>query len=284
VVGPTASGKTGLACELALRLGGEVVSCDSMQIYKGMDIGTAKVTPEEARGIAHHMIDCAEPSRPWSAGRYARAARTRIAEIRARGVVPIVCGGSGLWLRALTEGLSDIPDCPALDHGPDAYERLLKADPVTAARLSPADRQRVFRALDVFAATGRPLSEFHKEKGAPLAYTCVGIRHEPRQKLYDRINARARRMVEDGLIKETEALLQSGLSADSPPMRAVGYRETCAFLLRGEDTPETRGELINAIAQSTRRFAKRQMTWFLNQTETAWFAPEDLITLKNCKM
>ena len=274
VVGPTASGKTGLAISLAGRLNGEVVSCDSMQIYKGMDIGTAKPAPEETRGIPHHMIDCASPFEPWSAGFYARESRRCIEDIRARGRVPIVCGGTGLWLRALTQGLSDMPDCPQREHGPDAYERLRRVDPAAAARLSPGDRQRIGRALDVYDATGVPLSEFHQRKPAPrYRAVCVGWQWE-REVLEKRIRARAADMLARGLIAETRALLDVGLAPDCAPLRAIGYRETVAFLQNNEkQTPDALARLTDEIAIGTRQYAKRQRTWFAHQTETVWFDP-----------
>lgn len=278
IVGPTASGKTALAVGLALHFGGEIVSCDSMQIYRGMDIGTAKPTTEERHGVTHHMIDCASPFEPWSAGTYAREATKVIEDIRARGRLPILCGGTGLYLRALTEGLSDIPDCPAQVYGPDAYERLTKVDPVTAARLTPSDRQRITRALDVFEATGIPLSEFHRTKPEPRYQTaCLGLGYD-RETLYARINARTRSMLDGGLIEETQALLSSGLPPDSTPLRAIGYRETMSFLLQDRtcEAENSRTQLEDAIAQSTRRYAKRQMTWFAHQTETEWANPSDV--------
>lgn len=284
VVGPTASGKTALAVKLARRFGGEIVSCDSMQIYKRMDIGTAKPSAEEKSGVPHHMLDCASPFEPWSAGIYAREARSVIENIRARGVLPIVCGGTGLYLRALTEGLSEIPECPACSYGPDAYERLTQVDPVTAARLTPFDRQRIYRALDVFETTGRPLSEFHKLRPAPsFRAVCLGARFE-RETLYARIEARTSQMLNAGLIEETESLLDAGLPPDSVPLRAIGYRETVAYLRQNGRLagPEALKQLENAIAQSTRRYAKRQMTWFAHQTETAWLDPADVNFFENC--
>ena len=275
VVGPTASGKTALAVELALRFGGEVVSCDSMQIYRGMDIGTAKPTPEERRGVPHHMMDCASPFEPWSAGVYAREAERCIEGIQSRGRLPVVCGGSGLWLRALTEGLNDIPavgnSVPSVPDA-DAYTRLAEVDPETAARLKPGDSQRVRRALTVFDATGRPLSDYHKNKPEPrYRALCLGLGWE-RGVLYARIGARAGEMLAQGLVGETDGLLREGLSPDAPPLRAIGYREAVAFLQQSGESKDM-DALREAIAQSTRRYAKRQMTWFNHQTEVLWADP-----------
>lgn len=258
VVGPTASGKSKLAVELALLLNGEVVSCDSMQIYKGMDIGTAKITPEETQGVPHWLTDCASPFSPWSAGDYAREAERIVEDIFSRGKTPIVCGGSGLYLRALTEGFSPIPQCSASEYGEDAYERLKELDPATAERLSPNDRQRIARALDVVLSTGTPLSVYHGVK-PEKRYSVLPIMVNPeRAELYKRIDARAELMFSGGLIEETQRLLSEGLPPDSRPMNALGYKETRMYL----DGLLTKEQALDMLKQNTRRYAKRQITWF----------------------
>jgi tRNA dimethylallyltransferase len=273
VVGPTASGKTALAAALALRLRGEVVGCDSVQLYKGLDIGSAKPTPEETLGVPHHMLSCACPFFPLSAGEYAQRARACIDGIVSRGALPVVCGGSGLYLRALTRGLAAIPPCPRLPHGPDAYEELQRADPAIAARLAPGDTQRIHRALDVLAATGKPLSAFVAAPDAP-AYNavCVGLAYT-RAELAERIARRAEAMLRAGLLDETAALLAAGLPAHTGPLRSVGYRQAAACL-RGELPRE---QLPAAITAATRALAKRQLTWFNHQTAVTWLPPEGAI-------
>ncbi len=266
VVGPTASGKTGLSIELALRYGGEVVSCDSMQVYRGMDIGTAKPSAEERRGVPHHMLDVVPPDFAYSAGQYAKQADACVRDILERGKLPIVCGGTGLYLKALCGGMADLPDCPRLDHGPDAYERLCQVDPEAAARLLPRDQKRIGRALDVYCATGIPLSE-HQRQTAPPSYRprCVGIGLE-RQELYARIDRRADDMLAHGLVEEVRALLAGGLSRGATSMQALGYKEVAAYL----DGQASLEAAALRIKQGTRRYAKRQMTWFSRQNDVYW--------------
>ncbi len=271
VVGPTASGKTGLSVELALRWGGEIVSCDSVQIYKGLDIGSAKPTPEERRGVPHHMLDIMEPTETYSAGRYARDAGRVIDGIFARGGLPIVCGGTGLYLRALTGAMADIPECPRLDHGPDAYKTLMESDPETARRLSPGDAKRVSRALDVFLHTGKPLSAFHAETPAPkYDAVCLGALWE-REALYERIERRVDDMLEAGFLDEVRALRAAGVLRGAPAMGSLGYRELSACI----DGELSLDSAVRLIKLSTRRYAKRQLTWFRGQHCVQWINFEE---------
>ena len=267
VVGPTASGKTAFAASLALELGGEVVSCDSVQIYKGFDIGSAKPTPDEMRGVPHHMLDVAEPHEVYSAGRYALEADECVRDIYLRGKIPVICGGTGLYLKALAGELADIPQCPRLDHGENAWEELSRIDPTTAARLAPGDRKRIWRALDVWKATGIPLSRYHENTPAPHYTThCIALDGGGRESLYARIDRRAAGMLERGLIEETEALLASGVPAECPPMQSIGYRQAAAVI----SGRMSREEALEDIARQTRRYAKRQITWFSGQMKANW--------------
>ncbi len=266
VVGPTASGKTALAVDLALRLGGEIVGCDSQQVYRGLDIGTAKPTLEELKGVKHHMLDVAAPHESYTAGRYAKEAGACIDDLFAANKLPIMCGGTGLYLRALSKGLAEIPECPRLNHGENAYEILMECDPEYANRLSPNDRQRIFRGLDVFVHTGKSISSFYADI-PPQKYeaVCVGIRR-PREELYVRINQRVDDMLTAGLVEETLSLLNAGVPPNSAALSAIGYRETVSHILEGVSLADT-AELIK---QNSRRYAKRQMTWFTNQESVHW--------------
>lgn len=275
IVGPTASGKTAVSLRVAERLGGEVVSMDSRQIYRGMDIGTAKVAPAEAGGIPHHGIDLVDPDGRYSAGAFARDARRWIREIAARGRVPVLVGGTGFFLRALTHPMFREP---AID--PARRERLKRwlfeqaedvqrawlrhLDPATAASLeSGGGVQRVSRALEVALLTGRPLSWWHAHSPAddePLAIRIFAL-ELPREELYRRIDTRVDAMVEAGLVDEVRRLLDRGYDERSPAMSATGYLEMRAYL-RGETSLD---EAVDAIKRSTRRYARRQVTWFRHQ-------------------
>ena len=278
ILGPTASGKTALALALAQRLDGEVVSCDSMQVYRGLDIGTAKPTEEERRGIPHHMLDVADPWEDYSAARYAAEADRAIQDILDRGKRPIVAGGTGLYLRALVDGLHEVCSIGGSTHGfreklleeqgSEALHRALWAiDPETAARLPSGDTRRVLRALAVYDQTGRTLSQHHEDsRKRPPRYRILALGlYLDRVVLYRRIEVRVDDMMEAGLLDEATALrarLPSGCTA----MQAIGYKELGLFL----DGQCTETEAIAAIKQATRRYAKRQMTWFSRQVPMCW--------------
>ena len=270
IAGPTASGKTALAIEEALRVGGEVISADSRQVYRGLDIGTAKPALEERGGVPHHFIDELDPDEPFSAGAFARAAEDRIADVLARGRVPIVAGGSTLYLRALRDGLASIPATdPAvrarlnadLERGglPALLARLRNVDPETAARVDARNPARVVRALEVHESTGVPLSHFHAHPPAPprFAYRVV-LLDPPRDVLYARIDARVEVMMEAGLMEEVRGLLETGVSPDLAPLRTIGYAEVIAHLGGAYGL----GETVSLIQRNTRRYAKRQRTYF----------------------
>lgn len=285
IVGPTAAGKTGLALELAQELGGEIVNADALQVYRGFDIGTAKPTLEERARVPHHLIDILDPTERYSAGEFARRARESIDEIRERGRVPLVVGGSGLYVRALFEGISPVP--PG-DEGirselrrrleeeglPVLFEELRAVDAETAGRLAEGDTQRVLRALEVALVSGRPLSWWLSQRpfGAqPLAALKIGLTI-PRAVLYDRILRRAQRMVADGWVGEVRGILASGVPGDAPAFQAIGYRQ----LVRHVEGTCSLDEALLEIVQATRRFAKRQLTWFRKEPGLHWLPAKDL--------
>ncbi|HXY40130.1 MAG TPA: tRNA (adenosine(37)-N6)-dimethylallyltransferase MiaA [Vicinamibacteria bacterium] len=281
IVGPTASGKSALALRLARARGGEVVSCDSLQVYRGLDIGSAKPTPEERRQVRHHLVDVAEPEQAFSAAAYVRLAREALAEIARRGALPVVAGGTGLYLRALLVGLFEGPsrDAPlrqrfsaiAERHGELRLHRLLAAvDPAAAGRIHPRDRVRTVRALEVYWTTRRPISEHQAATRGGLSGFRVGVfgLRPPRAKLRQSVERRTRGMLERGLLDEVRALLARGLSPELSPLRAIGYRQAVA-VVRGELAVEAAEA---AIVTETMRYAKRQMTWFRHQQPgVSWF-------------
>ena len=272
VCGPTASGKTGLAVELAKRLDGEVVSCDSMQIYRGMDIGTAKPTADEIQGIPHHLLDVAEPGEAFSVSRYVELADRALQDILSRGKTVIIAGGTGLYMDSLILGRAFAPfpetgkrealEREAREQGIGVLlERLARVDPASAERLHPSDRKRIIRALEVFEETGKTITQHNEEtRQLPPKYQplWLGLTYEPRQILYDRIDLRVDQMVEQGLVEEVRRLLDRGISPNATAMQAIGYKEI-ACALRGEIRLDA---AIGQIKLGSRRYAKRQLTWF----------------------
>ena len=279
LAGPTASGKTALAAALAERIGGEIVNADSMQVYRRMDIGTAKPSPELRRQVPHHLLDVVEPDEPFTAADFVREARTAIAGIHGRGKRAIVSGGTGLYVKALTRGLADSPggdetireelkSLAAVEGNEELHRRLALIDPQTARRLHPNDQLRVIRALEVYRITGRPLSELHGEhRFAGNRYACLKIGLAPdRYELYSNIDKRVEWMIGNGLVEEVKGLLSAGFGPLLKPMRSLGYRQVCAFLA-GEYSLD---EAIELIKRDTRRYAKRQFTWFNQDREIKW--------------
>lgn len=282
VVGPTASGKTALAVELALRCGGEVVSADSMQIYRGMDIGTAKPGPEARRGVPHHMMDVADPAQPYSVADYVASASRVIREIRARGRLPIVAGGTGLYVDSLLgnlqfdrsagrdETLRAALRARAQREGGESLLRELSAfDPETAAALPSADLGRIIRAVEVYRLTGVPISEMKRRaRLAPSPYRTVmlALGCDDRATLYARIDQRVDAMMARGLADEVKRLLALPGVRGSTAMQAIGYKELIRCL-DGEIPLETAVELIK---RGTRRYAKRQLTWFRREEAAHW--------------
>ena len=285
VLGPTASGKTALALALAKSLekcgGAEIVSCDSVAVYRDFEIGTAKPSREERRRVPHHMIDVTTAEHPFTAGEYARQARTILHHLSSRGKTPIIAGGTGLYLRALLEGLSPAPPRieqlrerlreRAEEKGPQYLHRMLsRLDPAGAARIHGHDTAKMVRALEVCLSSRRPLTEHWQRGREPLTgFRIVRIGLEPeRSALYERINQRAKQMFEHGLVEETRALLERyGLpAAPNHPLNSLGYRQAVQ-LLKGELTRE---QAIAAAQQGHRNYAKRQMTWFRREPEVRW--------------
>lgn len=265
IVGPTGAGKSELAIRMAEKLDGEIVNCDSLQIYKGFNIGTAKVPVEGRRGIPHHLIDIVEPQNVFTAGEYSRMAREIVAGITARGKVPIVAGGTGFYLRALLDGLSPLPGRSAALRerltGRPLHRLLKRLDPVAAERIHANDTPKLTRALEVRILTGRR-SAAQKPPDPLQGYAIrkIGI-FPPRQELYAKLDRRTEWMFSNGLVEEVQGLLALGVPADAKPFESLGYRQALA-VVRGEIS------LAAAIAdtqQATRNYAKRQVTWFRHE-------------------
>ena len=270
LTGPTATGKTALGVALARKLGGEVVSADSMQLYRGMDIGTAKVSPSEMEGIPHHLIDVAEPDEDWSVARWVAAAAEIAEDIFARDKLPIIVGGTNLYIDSLLSGR----DFAERDEsslraelnaeydaigGEQFLEKLRAVDPERAEKLHPADKKRLVRAMEVYALTGQTITAHDAEtQKLPPRWDSlrVALTYANREDLYDRIDERVDEMVRWGLFDEVETLLRRGLSPDCTAMQAIGYKEVAAYF-RGTVTG---GDVMDAIKQSSRRYAKRQLT------------------------
>ncbi len=284
VIGPTAVGKSRAAIDLALRFGGEIVSGDSIQVYRGFDIGTDKPTPETRRGVPHHLIDIVGSEVQFTAADFVREALDAARGIAARGRLPIVAGGTGLYIKALCEGLFPGPGRdPALRAALEAearekgletlFRRLEAVDPEYARKIRGRDRVRIIRALEVYAATGRPISEHFRATESPVKGRTVvrlGLRLE-RAELTARIDARVDRMFERGLVEEVRGLLAKGVPEAAPPFRALGYSHVLRHL-KGEIG---RDEAIVLTKADTRRYAKRQMTWFRKMAGVVWFSPDD---------
>jgi tRNA dimethylallyltransferase len=280
IQGPTAVGKTDLAVRLAENFAGEIINADSMQIYRGMDIGTAKPDESLLQCVPHHLLGIVEPDQPFSAADFRAKAYTAVRDIHSRGKRVIVVGGTGLYIKALTKGLIDSPEgnetireelaAIARDAGRDELHRQLNlVDPVTAAKLHPNDQVRIIRALEVFRMTGCPIS-VHREKHAfhNTGFRCLklGISID-RAELYRRIDNRVDWMIQHGFIEEVQTLLAKGYAAHLKSMRSLGYRQICAYLA-GEYSLD---EAIRLIKRDTRHYAKRQLTWFKKDLEIKWF-------------
>ena len=279
IVGPTAVGKSELALRLAEEFGGEIVSADSRQIYRGLDIGTAKPTAEERRRVPHHLLDVVDPDEVLTLAQYQELAYAAIDDILARGKVPFLVGGTGLYIKAVVEGWS-IPRVPPNEklreelyrlaelEGPEAlHARLREVDPAAAARIDPRNVRRVVRALEVYAETGRPISELQRRSPPPYRTLQIGLTME-REELYRRIDERVERMIERGLVEEVRGLIERGYGLDLPAMSGLGYREIGLYL-RGEIGLE---EAIRLIKRNTRRFVRHQYNWFrLDDPDIHWF-------------
>nr|WP_235918936.1 tRNA (adenosine(37)-N6)-dimethylallyltransferase MiaA [Heliomicrobium undosum] len=284
IVGPTAVGKSDAGIAVAQRFNGEIISGDSMQVYRGMDIGTAKLKQEERGGILHHMIDILDPDEPFSVADFQRRVTTLIPEIVSRGRLPILVGGTGLYVRSIidhyefTEEAIDLELRRRLEQEADTsglealHGRLAEVDPRAAARIHVNDRKRIIRALEVYQLTGRRQSDFHyadsvrqpKYQLAPIALTM------DRQELYRRIDLRAQIMIESGLVEEVKGLLKRGYAPTLPSMQAIGYKEIVGYLQGEYDLAQA----LYLLQRDTRHFAKRQYTWFRRDTRLIWFAAD----------
>ena len=284
LVGATAVGKTAVALALARSLGAEIVNADSLQVYRELDIGTAKPTLEERALVPHHLIDVADPPESYDAARYCREGRAVLDDLTRRGVPPLVVGGTGLYLKALLWGLfaegepaPGVRDRVRRDLGdlglPALYARLHHLDPATASRLHPHDTYRIVRALEVISATGQPLSQFinaHRFKDAPYAVLKLGL-ELPREELYRKIELRVELMLEAGWLDEVEGLLRR-YPPDLKPLQALGYRHLINYLTGRWSWDEA----LTLLARDTRRYAKRQLTWFASDPEVRWFHPDQV--------
>ena len=290
VVGPTASGKTGLSVALAKALGGEVLSCDSMQIYRHMNIGTAKPTEAEMDGVPHHMIDVIDPDEAFSVGRYVEMADPILQDILSRGKPCIICGGTGLYVDSLIAGRTFAPfpetgrrqelEALAAEKGIEAVLDLLRQfDPDSAERLHPSDQRRIIRAAEVYLETGKTITQHNLETQAiPPKYhpLWIGLDFVERAELYARIDRRVDIMMKDGLIEEIQGLLANGLAPTATSLQAIGYKEPMAAL-RGEMTME---EATDKIKQESRRYAKRQLTWFRKNRQLHWIRQQEPTSLE----
>jgi tRNA dimethylallyltransferase len=278
LTGPTASGKTALGIELAQRLNGEVISLDSMAVYRGMDIGTAKPTAAERAAVPHHLIDIVEPNENFSVAQYRQAALATVQEVKDRGREVLFVGGTPLYLKAMLRGIFEGPPADwtlrqrlteEARADPEAlHQRLQSIDPAAAARLHPNDTRRLIRAIEVYERSGSPISSLQRqfEAGRPAAECRVFVAEWPREELYKRIDRRVEAMFAAGLVEETRQLVEREKPLSRTAQQAVGYREVIAHLAGEHDLPAT----VELVKQRTRQFAKRQLTWFRSLSECRW--------------
>ena len=283
IIGPTAVGKTELSLRIAEHFSGEIISVDSMQVYKYMDIGTAKASPEELQRVPHHLIDIVTPDEDYNVTRFVDDALAAAKSIKERGHIAFLVGGTGLYLKGLTDGIFDMESVNSdtrnafkeklKKNGKEAlYEELLRYDPKSAERIHPNDTQRLLRALEVFKTTGTPWSEHITQQAhAPTLPVClkIGLMVD-RKELYERINQRTQAMIDSGLITEVQNLIDMGYDCQLNPMQSIGYRHVCNYI-QGKWSLE---QSIELLARDTRRYAKRQLTWFNNDPGVQWFSPE----------
>jgi tRNA dimethylallyltransferase len=284
ILGPTAVGKSEIALELAQETHAEIINADSQQVYRHMDIGTEKPSQADREIVRHHVIDAVNPDEEFNVAMFCQLATASVTDIRSRGRNIIVCGGTGLYIKALTRGLFVGPaqDMRVREglraeieaHGLGAlYARLEQIDPAATSWIHPNDRQRIIRALEVYELTGKPMSEWQKAHAfaeRPYDTFTVGL-HRERAELYDRINRRSEKMIKEGLLDEVSSLVESGYGLDLKPLRSVGYRHM-GLVLKGEMSLDDARELMK---RDTRRLAKRQLTWFRGEDEIQWHHPND---------
>ena len=282
LLGQTAVGKTALSIELARQINGEIISADSMQVYRGMNIGTAKPSPEERKGVPHHLIDIRNPDEAWTVSDFVGQANSLTSELANVGKIPIIVGGTGLYLWSLLEGFSfpiiegndevraRLNSFPTLE----LYSKLITIDPKAAEKINANDKKRIIRALEVFELTGKPITELQKQNQTTndIPHLSVGYNKTiigltlPKDILYDRINIRVEAMIKNGLIDEVQGLIAKGYSKDLKAFQALGYKEAIALL----DGLWTKEQMIEALKKRTRNFAKRQMTWFKRFDKVSW--------------
>lgn len=283
IVGPTAVGKTDLSIKIARRISGEIISADSRQIYKYLEIGTAKPSSEQRRQAVFHLIDFVHPNDDYSCGQFARDAELKIKEIKSTNRIPIICGGTGLYIKALFHPLHTLPiSNPEIKKKLQAslkkngvehlYEQLVLVDPEWAGQIMPRDKQRIIRGLEVYEMTGKPLSAVLKTKKKESRFTpyYIGL-NLPRAELYQNINQRFERMIQQGLVNEVDLLLKKGFNPDSNALRTIGYKEIIHYF----NNKHTLEKAIQKAKQRTRNFAKRQVTWFSRIPTLKWFHPKD---------
>jgi tRNA dimethylallyltransferase len=281
ILGPTASGKSHLGIFLAKKLGGEIINCDSLQMYRRFDIGTGKLPESERQGIPHHLIDVLDPTKPFAAGEYARWARRSIEEIESRGKLPIIVGGTGFYFRALVDGLFSGPprneelrtrlQASAKAHSSGHLWRILhRLDQASALRIHPNDAPKLIRAIEVSLLARRPMSEeFLKGRNGLENHRVLKfVLSPPREALYNAINLRTQQMFDEGLIDEVKTILASGIPESAPPFLSLGYKESRAYL-RGEFNL---AEAISITQAKTRQYAKRQVTWFNKDNDVQWIS------------
>ena len=277
IVGPTAVGKTKMSIELAKKLNGEIISGDSMQIYRGMDIGTAKATMDERQGIPHHLIDEKNPDEPYSVAAFQQTVRAKMEEIKSRGKLPIIVGGTGLYIKSVLydyefAGESESKEIDEAKYGhlsnEELHAKLAAVDEAGAKDIHPNNRKRVIRALEIYETSGVKKSEMIEKQEHKMIYdACLIGLTDDRNVLYDRINKRVDVMYETGLVEEVKALFDEGIPAESQSIRAIGYKELYDYF-KGFISLEESKELIK---RNSRRYAKRQYTWFNNQMDVTWF-------------
>jgi tRNA dimethylallyltransferase len=285
IIGPTAVGKTKLSIHLSRQLNGEIISGDSMQVYRGMNIGTAKIKLAEQEGIPHYLIDILHPTEEFSVADFQGRALQKIKELNQRQTLPILTGGTGLYVQSVTHGFqfAEVSQSEELrekwqrfleQYGPLAlHQELSKRDPIYAQQLHPNNSRRVIRALEVMQLTGKSMSEYHGEweRESPFNLVMIGLTME-RKRLYERINKRVDQMIEEGLVREVEQLLKQGVPETTTALQAIGYKEILGYL-KGQ---QTEAEAIEILKRNTRRFAKRQLTWFRRMKEICWFDVTDV--------
>lgn len=288
IAGPTATGKTRIAVEVAQKIGGEIISADSMQVYRGMDIGTAKVTKDETCGVPHHLIDIKDIREPFNVVDYVEAASLVIEDIHRRGKVPIVCGGTGFYIHSLLYGAPQGPPSSAPirdkltkdieEHGPEPfYHKLVEMDPEYAKTIGLRDKHKIVRALEIIALTGKPVSEIGKKQSDNLkgyAFRCFFL-HYPREITYQRIEYRCKQMIQMGFLEEVERLEKNGLRENLSARESIGYKQYLAYL-DSDHSDEAYDEFVASFKQASRRYAKRQFTWFRKEKEFEWLNLDEL--------